>query len=851
MDQIPDLSLNQYQSLADTGIEGVLKRHENFLRQWHGIGIEGSISFHLLYCYIPSEPIGQRLKVYFLIQGDKTKLSLIEPLLEKSPLSEFFHFKKATPPNLSIKTGATLVKKERIADIYNPMTGKTKSVHYVPTWEVNENSRLYDLFQILETVGKAYEPQEACAFRIDLYPTNMAQETRNKFNPILKDLHGENDIKLMKETDSLKSDNYARAISKEYEDWITNIETTPHFRVNMYAFGTDLFKAKIILNAAGSEALSKGDFSIAAIRPDQEGNFNVLSRMSPEAENYCFFPSQATLPSWSTTFSLSEVVPFFRLPTLYEGETIEIPKETAPIQVKNGIYFGQDLNGYPVKVELKDFPRHAFFTGMPGSGKTNTMLHLVTELHKNGIPFLALEPAKKEYRALLGSEDMKEVYLFSPHLQSKFPLRMNPLAFPTGVRLSEHINALLDVFQSSFVLEGPTYKFLSSAIERSYIGLGWDIEDENTEDCELPYPTLQDVYDNLEHEINDSNYDGELKGNIRSFLQVRLGGLMERDAGELFNVPFSTISPGEWLNISAIVELEVLGEQAKNFFVLLVCHYILETLRANPSGGRDQEEKVLPVRHVVFIEEAHNIIASSTEQAGSESVDPKVSATAYIVKMLAEVRALREAIVIADQLPTALAAEVTKNTGLKLVHRLTAQDDREQIGSAISASPPQLERMASFTTGRAFIYHERTRKPFEMQVAEWIHPNIDFDISNDEQLYTHLWTSDTLVRALDVAFNNWILKDYDPIQVEHSALMKRFTTAVKEQNKTALQYCLIQKDRLLTQWNQLLNKGNRLKKLWFLENKEELHPLYPDFKNLLQIIQKMIDQLHLINESNF
>ena len=111
---------------------------------------------------------------------------------------------------------------------------------------------------------------------------------------------------------------------------------------------------------------------------------------------------------------------------------------------------------------------------------------------------------------------------------------------------------------------------------------------------------------------------------------------------------------------------------------------------------------------MVFIEEAHNIIAPSTQQAGSDLVDPKISATAYIVKMLAEVRALREAIVIADQLPTALASEVTKNTGLKLVHRLTSQDDREQIGTAISASPLQLERMAAFRSGRALIY---LRKP--------------------------------------------------------------------------------------------------------------------------------------------
>lgn len=191
----------------------------------------------------------------------------------------------------------------------------------------------------------------------------------------------------MKETDSLKADNYARDICKEYEEWITNIETTPHFRVNIYGFADSAFKAKVLLNAAGSEALSEGDFSIAPIKTDSDGSLTLLSRMGIKADDYCFYPNQAALKSWPTTYCLSEVVPFFRFPTLYDGETIEIPKETAPVQIENGIYLGKDMNGYPVNFALKDFPRHAFFTGMPGSGKTNTMLHLVTQLRKKGFHF--------------------------------------------------------------------------------------------------------------------------------------------------------------------------------------------------------------------------------------------------------------------------------------------------------------------------------------------------------------------------------------------------------------------------------------------------------------------------------
>lgn len=823
--KIPDLSLNKYQSLADTGVDGVLKRHENFLRQWHGICAESALSFHLLYIYLPSDSVGQRLKAYFLIQGADDALHLVEPLLAKSPLSDFFTLQRAEIPHVIFDAGATLTKKELMADIPNPMTGHIKKAHYVPSWEMSNSARLYDLFRIMETVGQAYTPLSPCAYRIDLFPTNTTSEARAIFSPVLKDLRGENDIKLIRETGSLRSDSYARDICKVYEEWLTNIETTPHFRVNLYAFSDSTFKSKVLLNAAGSEALQAGDFSITPIRPDTNGKFSPLSRLGSKAEEYCFYPANNTiLRGWSTTYCLPEVVPFFRFPTLYDGEVIEIPKETAPAYVENGLYLGKDTNGYPVNIALTDLTRHAFFTGMPGAGKTNTMLHIATQLHKKNIPFLALEPAKKEYRALLSNDDMRDIYLFSPHLQSHFPLQVNPMEFPVGVQLSEHINSLLEVFQGSFVLEGPTYKFLSSSIQRSYTDLGWDLETKSTLNCALAYPSLQDVYNNLQKEIDASSYNSEIKGNVRAFLQVRLGGLMERDAGEVFNVQFSTLRPDEWLKVSAIVELETLNEQAKNFFILLVCHYILETLRSDPKGGMDSDGSLLPIRHVMFIEEAHNIIASSNEQSSSDSVNPKVSATAYIIKMLAEVRALREAIVIADQLPTALASEVTKNTGLKLVHRLTAKDDRAEIGAAISASSIQLERMAAFTRGQAFIYYEKTLKPFEMQVAKWDEPASSLEISNDDCLYDELCKGQCVKQAVKVAFDNWRIKHLFSLDDARISLLE---DCKKASGTVDFLRCKSTKVALLVEYNYLHEKFDRLKKLWKLDQ-QHLHSLHED-----------------------
>ena len=446
---------------------------------------------------------------------------------------------------------------------------------------------------------------------------------------------------------------------------------------------------------------------------------------------------------------------------------------------------------------------------------------------------------------------MQDVYLFSPHLQSKFPLQMNPLEFPKGVRVSEHINALLEVFEGSFTLEGTTYKFLSSSIQSSYTKLGWDIEDINDDKCELPFPNLQDVYDNLQEEIEASSYDAELKGNVRAFLQVRLGGLMERDTGELFNTHISTLAPDEWLSVSAIVELEVLGEQAKNFFVLLVCHYILETLRVNPNGGVDSKGKKMPVRHVIFIEEAHNIIASSTEQAGAESVDPKISATAYIVKMLAEVRALREAIVIADQLPTALASEVTKNTGLKLVHRLTAQDDREQIGTAISASPLQLEQMAAFTTGRALIYHEKTKKPFEVQIAEWIAPNVKVDTSNDIELYELISMRKSLQRAITIAFRNWKEEYLFPVADRCIELQKKYRE-IDVMDSVEMSCCKSEKMLLQSECHILKQKCYRLEKLWLSEvmKGNAIYKEFEETKKYIDSMQKLVDGIKILMGKN-
>ena len=160
------------------------------------------------------------------------------------------------------------------------------------------------------------------------------------------------------------------------------------------------------------------------------------------------------------------MLPFVTFPALYSGESIEIPKETAPSYDSAGLYLGRDNDDFDVYIPLKNLSKHAFLAGVPGSGKTNSMLHIATELYTKGIPFLILEPAKQEYRALVNREDMKGITVFSPSSGTNFLLHINPFEFPTKMSLAEHIQNLINVFDGSFSMDPPMPFLLDRAIER-------------------------------------------------------------------------------------------------------------------------------------------------------------------------------------------------------------------------------------------------------------------------------------------------------------------------------------------------------------------------------------------------
>ena len=716
---LPDITLSKYQAVEESGIESMLEAQTRLIRQLYRFTAFGKIVTHYIYVYDPQSQNGNKLKIFIAFTTEEQTAKYdesIDKIIKASPIFNQFGLKKIYNNNdfeIHYCVRGELHKKERL--LQTVTNGTQRTFYIVPNWKTNENARLYSACKLMQSFDMK------CCYCVDIFTEENAAETIHKnFERPLAFLRNDNMGRTGLESSEIRfagsSDPNVNETLKQYEKWNTSVDESNVFQCRISAYADDSQYARLLLDTVFAESVISGNNTINITT----GDFQIINDWNTAPFNQFLETTPLTMQKWSTTYITEELAAFVRLPILYDGENIELPKETSSVLFEKGIQIGTDKNGYNVLIPEKLFAKHMFVCGVPGSGKTNTMLHLANSLWnseritekgektKLHIPFLVLEPAKKEYREL-ARFDIPELIIFSPSACTDFPIRINPFEFPRGLTVSEHISKLCQVFEGAFPIAPPAPFILDRAIQAIYEKHGWRCNDINIGVKE--YPTMSELYEQFEKELQHTNYDSEIQGNIRSVLEMRIGSLLRREMKDVFDVKKSTLTPEEWMQYPIIVELESLGEGPANFITLLLCTLIRETLKATPAPNIQNE-----VRHVIFIEEAHNLIASQAQTQDSQDSNPKIAATAFIVKMLAEVRALKEGIIIADQLPTAMAAEVIKNTNIKLVHRLTSQDDRELVGSTMNASALQMENMGIYTSGQALFTLEKMLRPMEIQV---------------------------------------------------------------------------------------------------------------------------------------
>lgn len=370
-----------------------------------------------------------------------------------------------------------------------------------------------------------------------------------------------------------------------------------------------------------------------------------------------------------------------------------------------GVSLGPVLDGrLPLRAELRippeDLARHALLVGLTGSGKSTTCRSMLVQLHRQGVPFLVLEPAKAEY-GVLASEIPGLLVLAAGALPSagRTPLLLNPFAFPEGFPLQTHIDLLSNAFVASFGLVPPTPYLLESALVRVYEDRGWDLVTGTHPHGHEPlsFPTLSDLLRTIDRVVDEAGYHHEITSNLRAALRTRIGNLCVGAKGAMLDtrveLPFD-----ELLASPAVVELERMGsDQEKALIMGLIVTRLYEQRRAaGPVDGGG-------LQHLLVVEEAHRLLRRVAERS-SEDGNMAHQAVESFVNLLAEVRAYGQGVLVVEQLPSKLAPDVAKHAALKLVHRLTPLEDRDLVGDAMVLDDGQKRALAVLPTGQAVVH---------------------------------------------------------------------------------------------------------------------------------------------------
>ncbi len=367
-------------------------------------------------------------------------------------------------------------------------------------------------------------------------------------------------------------------------------------------------------------------------------------------------------------------------------------------------------------VPVNDWARHTLVAGVSGSGKTNTCKSILYQLwHDHSIPWLVLEPSiKSEYRTLIQSSIGADVRVFTLGDETGVPFRLNPLEVLPGIHVQTHIDSLLALFNSAFGWVSPMPEVLNLAVHRLYTSFGWDLTAGIIQHAGRSpiQPTLRDLLAIIPGLVSELGYNDDISSTIRAGLLTRLSSLLIGAKGLMFSSDHSI--PCDFLfSKPTVLEMAAIGNEEEKAFLLGALLVRLAQYR-QIQGMTDGK-----LRHLLLIEEAHRLLSAVPLQIASEVANPRGKAVETFCHLLAELRAFGEGILVAEQIPAKLAPDVIKSTTVKIIHRLSANDDRHLLGGTMNLDDAQEKFLVTLPNGEAVAYSEGRESAFHIEIPHF------------------------------------------------------------------------------------------------------------------------------------
>jgi hypothetical protein len=170
----------------------------------------------------------------------------------------------------------------------------------------------------------------------------------------------------------------------------------PHLNFHISVKATTDINARLITSVVAESAFNEGSYRLIADDKNAEDDSN-----SPG-----IYKDLRTLVNLAT---VDEMLGAIRLPVSFFASPYCIRKNTDPefIDPDDMIVLGYDYQGHdenlkpvPRGIHVDVLRKHFSLFGLPGVGKTTSVINILLQLNKKKIPFMVIESAKTEYRVL-------------------------------------------------------------------------------------------------------------------------------------------------------------------------------------------------------------------------------------------------------------------------------------------------------------------------------------------------------------------------------------------------------------------------------------------------------------------
>jgi DNA helicase HerA-like ATPase len=352
-----------------------------------------------------------------------------------------------------------------------------------------------------------------------------------------------------------------------------------------------------------------------------------------------------------------------RLPPPEPGET------TGEYQLGTVIYPDRPYSIFGLKED--EFCKHIMITGMTGTGKTTAAIQILKELRKHNKNFMVFD-WQREYKKLKKLEEFNDLRVLRVEKDS---FKFNPLIPPKGTGVREWAAKLVDVINHAYLGSFGTEYILRDLLIRAY-------KHTKTLEGKEEYPTFKLAKEYLKKNF----FRGRMEWWNQTAMRILDNLTYEGGLGPVLNTEKKT-NLKELLKSDLIIELDALSNDDKKFLTEALLLWIYEFRK---NQGETQE-----FRHVILIEEAHNILSKKKEKTeGGETI---------MESTLRMIRKFGESVIVIDQEPNKLSESIKANTNTKITFTLGNGKDIEDISRSIELTRDQRKYLDMLEVGHALV----------------------------------------------------------------------------------------------------------------------------------------------------